>query len=166
MADEILETIAAPVSASDDIALLIIQLLDVPSVMNVEVPADPSILRSLRARINAWLERRGVDELKRLDAILAVSEACNNAIEHAYADGEGMIRLTIEHAAGALRIVVEDAGRWREGTPDPTRGRGLMIMRETMDAIDVVSSEAGTRVELELRLVETPAANEPTSTTG
>jgi serine phosphatase RsbU (regulator of sigma subunit)/anti-sigma regulatory factor (Ser/Thr protein kinase) len=166
MADEILETIAAPVSASDDIALLIIQLLDVPSVMNVEVPADPSILRSLRARINAWLERRGVDELKRLDAILAVSEACNNAIEHAYADGEGMIRLTIEHAAGALRIVVEDAGRWREGTPDPTRGRGLMIMRETRDAIDVVSSEAGTRVELELRLVETPAANEPTSTTG
>ena len=163
MADELLETIAAPVSASDDIALLIVQLLEVPSVMTVELPADPSMLRTLRARINCWLERRGVVELKRLDAILAVSEACNNAIEHAYANREGTIRLTLEHAAGALGIVVEDDGMWREATPDPTRGRGLMIMRETMDSIEVVSGESGTRVELELGLVEAPTANKPTS---
>ena len=40
--------------------------------------------RDLRRRLRTWLELRGLAEDERDDAILAVSEACNNAIEHAY----------------------------------------------------------------------------------
>ena len=52
--------------------------------MDIEVPSDPAGLAGLRRRLRTWLELRGLAEDERDDAILAVSEACNNAIEHAY----------------------------------------------------------------------------------
>ena len=86
------------------------------------------------------------------DTLLAVSEACNNAIEHAYRDQYGEIRLTLEHTAGMLRIAVEDDGQWKATRSDPTRGRGMLIMNETMDRASVASAATGTRVDLQLYL--------------
>jgi len=91
-----------------------------------------------------------VGEDDREDAILAISEACSNSIEHGYERGEGVIQLTIEHAAGALQIVVRDRGRWRmRGRSAAGRGRGLVIMRSVMRTVDVAADEQGTTVTLE-----------------
>ncbi len=71
------------------------------------------MLAALRRRLRRWLSLRGVGEDDREDAVLAISEACSNSIEHGYERAEGAIELTIEHAADALQIVVRDRGRWR-----------------------------------------------------
>jgi anti-sigma regulatory factor (Ser/Thr protein kinase) len=109
-------------------------------------------MRTLRLRVGTWLDRRGVAEDQRADTVLAITEACNNAIEHGYRGQGGSIRLTLEHRGGRLQIAVEDEGRWREPRADPTRGRGLVIMKSTMHRAEITPGKSGTRVDLELRL--------------
>jgi anti-sigma regulatory factor (Ser/Thr protein kinase) len=55
--------------------------------MEIEIPAHPAVLAGRNAY--AWLELRGLNEADRADAVLAISEACNNAVEHAYEHNEG-----------------------------------------------------------------------------
>ena len=67
---------------------------------------------------------RGLSEQERDDAVLSISEACNNAIEHAYGGAAG--RDPPDPRAPRRRA--RDHGRgsrsWRTPTPDPERGRG------------------------------------------
>jgi anti-sigma regulatory factor (Ser/Thr protein kinase) len=49
-------------------------------------------------------------------------------------------------------ITVRDRGSWREPRPGTHRGRGLGIMRATMDSVDVRSTDDGTEVVLRRRL--------------
>ena len=93
---------------------------------------------------------RKVAEDDREDAVLAISEACSNSIEHGYERGEGVIQLTIEHAEGMLQIIVRDRGRWRmRGRAAPGRGRGLVIMRSVMRTVDVAADDSGTTITLQ-----------------
>ena len=73
----------------------------------------------------------------------AISEACNNAIEHAYRGASGPIRLLLEHRVGALEIAVEDHGSWRSPDPSPERGRGLQIMRALMHETGIEREHGG-----------------------
>jgi serine phosphatase RsbU (regulator of sigma subunit)/anti-sigma regulatory factor (Ser/Thr protein kinase) len=150
--DTILNRVLTTSPVDDDMALLLVRVTDVPAVMAIEVPSDPAVMRTLRLRVGTWLDRRGVAEDQRADTVLAITEACNNAIEHGYRGQGGPIRLTLEHRGGRLRIAVEDDGRWREPRADPTRGRGLVIMRSTMHRAEITPGRSGTRVDLELRL--------------
>jgi anti-sigma regulatory factor (Ser/Thr protein kinase) len=151
-ADALLETFVQPADASDDIALFVLQIADVPATFQVEIPAAPLVVRELRGRLKSWLTRRGLNEEQVGDTVLAVSEACNNAIEHGYGGDHGTIRVTLEHQAEVLRIVVEDDGTWKDVRSDPTRGRGMLIMNRTMDSATVAPAPTGTRVDLELHL--------------
>jgi serine phosphatase RsbU (regulator of sigma subunit)/anti-sigma regulatory factor (Ser/Thr protein kinase) len=161
--DAVLNSVLSTSPADDDMALLLVRVTEVPAAMAIEVPSDPLVMRTVRLRVGTWLERRGVEEDQRADTVLAITEACNNAIEHGYRGEGGTIRLTIEHRGGRLRISVEDEGRWREPRPDPTRGRGLVIMKSTMHRADVTPGKAGTRVDLELRLPGSRVAAMPRS---
>ena len=129
LAARILGDVAGRVASGDDIAFLIVRACGVPERMDIEIPGDPALLAGLRGRLRRWLELRGLGEQEREDAVLSISEACNNAIEHAYGGAPGAIRLTLDHRAEALEITVEDHGSWRTPTLDPERGRGLEIMR-------------------------------------
>ena len=153
LAAKIVEDVAATVDSGDDIALLIVRLAGVPARMDIEIPSDPRALAGVRRRLRAWLELRGLGEEERNDAVLSVSEACNNAIEHGYRGGAGAIRLVLDHRAGALEITIEDQGSWRDPTPTPDRGRGLQIMRAVMHDAKIEHAAHGTRVVLTRRLV-------------
>jgi serine phosphatase RsbU (regulator of sigma subunit)/anti-sigma regulatory factor (Ser/Thr protein kinase) len=135
----------------DDLALLLVRLQE-PSVLRVELPAEPGLLRELRRRVRSWLTRRGLDEGAREAAVFALSEACNNAIEHGYRDGRGTIRVRLDHSDDTLRIRVADDGTWRQPVEDSTRGRGIVIMRGLMDSAEIVQKPKGTEVVLEQRL--------------
>ena len=50
-----------------------------------------------------------------------------------------------------LTFTIEDEGVWRSPQPDPTRGRGTLIMKATMDRTTIAHNGSGTRVELELK---------------
>jgi anti-sigma regulatory factor (Ser/Thr protein kinase) len=101
----------------------------------------------MRRRLEGWLVQRDVDQADIVDVILAVSEACNNAIEHAYRDnGGGPINVTVAKETEKIRAVVEDHGTWRDQTTSDERGRGLMLIRQLMDSADLETGLNGTRV--------------------
>jgi anti-sigma regulatory factor (Ser/Thr protein kinase) len=152
LATRIVHDVAARVGSGDDIALLIVRLVSVPARMDIEIPSDPATLAGLRRRLRAWLALRGLDEEERDDAVLSVSEACNNAIEHAYNGQSGAIRLLLEHADGSLEITIEDHGTWRPPSPGLERGRGIDIMRAVMHQATIEHAPGGTRVMLTRRL--------------
>ena len=95
-----------------------------------------------------WLELRGLAEDERDDTVLAVSEACNNAIEHAYRRGAG-------HDPSAARASRRRAldphrgpRRLAPTTPSFERGRGIPLMRAVMDMTTIEHDERGTSVTL------------------
>ena len=149
------EAIGAP---SDDVALMLVSFDAQRTGFEVELPAHPEHLPGVRRRLRGWLSRRALDEQQIDDTILAVSEACNNAIEHAYRETEGAISVSIREEADTLRIVVEDHGSWREERPSDERGRGIMLMRNLTDSAEIESTPHGTRVTLAQRLRPPQAA--------
>ena len=148
LADRIFEEVAPRIGSSDDIALLIVRLLEIPQRMDIEVPSEPAELTGLRRRLRTWLELRGLSDDERDDAILAVSEACNNAIEHAYRAEPGLIRLVIDYREGTLAIRIEDRGGWQPKSPSFERGRGIPLMRAVMDMATIEHDAHGTSVTL------------------
>ena len=134
--------------STDDIALLLVRLLEVPRRMEIEVPSDPASMVTIRRRLRAWLELRGLAEDECDDTILAVSEACNNAIEHGYPLEPGPLHVLVEHGEGTLVIRVEDRGEWHPISPSFERGRGIPLMRAVMDTAEIEHDGRGTRVLL------------------
>jgi anti-sigma regulatory factor (Ser/Thr protein kinase) len=149
--DDVLEQIAAEIGPPVDDVALLIAALEEAAELEIELPALPAALPELRRRLRMWLGRHGVvgDELA--EVVLAVSEACNNAIEHAYTDREGTLRVRIVADGRLLRIVVEDQGRWRDARPGDERGRGILLMRNLMHSAKIETGPAGTQVRLERR---------------
>src|SRR6185312_5068855 len=122
----------------------------------------------MRRRLRVWVAQHGLDHVEAVEVVLAVSEACNNAIEHAYREnGAGPIKVSLAAAeADMLRIVVEDHGTWRDDRPAGDRGRGLGLMERLTDSTDIQTGLHGTRVVLERRVhAETSVEPELAQTT-
>jgi serine/threonine-protein kinase RsbW len=89
------------------------------------------------------------------DICLALSEACNNVIEHAIHGDEYEVGVQVDeqHCALSVKNTAHgfDAAALRGVMPDPSspRGRGVAIMRTLMDQVDFDSGEEnGTIVHL------------------
>lgn len=139
---------------TDDVAVLVAQLTCERVPFDVELPSNPSALPAVRARLRVWLARRGVISAEAAEILLAVGEACNNAVEHAYPDDLGTIQVHVDEDGETLRTTVSDRGRWHEGDGDggDERGRGIAIMRALMETAAIERTGAGTEVVLERRL--------------
>jgi serine phosphatase RsbU (regulator of sigma subunit)/anti-sigma regulatory factor (Ser/Thr protein kinase) len=140
----------APVG--DDLALLLVRIQEAPGTFDIELPAQRDLLRGLRHRVDTWLEQRGVEASARGAAVLALHEACINAIEHGYGNGPGTVAVTLEHDRNTLKIRVADNGSWRDSPSASDRGRGIVLMRGLMDASRIVKKPTGTEVLMEQRL--------------
>jgi serine/threonine-protein kinase RsbW len=117
-------------------------------------------LTLVRLALAGLANAAGAPEEVVADLKLAVTEACSNAIQHAYQAGDGedeiVVRYTID--SGVVSIDVSDTGRGfsAEGSPAEQAngdhaGLGLMIIRELTDATDVISGSSGTRVSFAKR---------------
>jgi anti-sigma regulatory factor (Ser/Thr protein kinase) len=142
----LLETLVPP-DASDDVAILAVRLLAARERFELRIPADPSRLRSVRRSVTRWLAAGGVDPEAIADIVLACSEACANAIEHAYGPGDGVVEIEGLLRGRDVRLQVRDVGRWREPR-DGDRGRGLRLIEACMDDVEVDSSATGTEVRM------------------
>jgi anti-sigma regulatory factor (Ser/Thr protein kinase) len=99
-----------------------------------------------RRRLRSWLERAGVDAATTADVTLAVSEACANAVEHPVRPSRHAFEVEATRTADAIELVVRDFGRWRVDGGDEFRGRGLQMIREVMDAVEIVRGEHETAI--------------------
>ncbi|TDQ63321.1 anti-sigma regulatory factor (Ser/Thr protein kinase) [Actinomycetospora succinea] len=125
-------------------------------MLHLEVPATPAHVGRLRRAVRGWLGRAlGDGDADAVDNLtLAVSEALENAAEHAYADRDepGTMTLSAQRDArkpGAVVISVSDSGHWRAPTEGNSyRGRGLALIEELADAHTVRPGPTGTTVTL------------------
>ena len=108
----------------------------------------------MRDALRAWLVAGPTStEGNAAEAVLAVWEACANAVEHAQQPSQSSFGLrAMLDDAGRMRVEVRDSGQWKPGDGTTERGLGLGLMRSLMDTVEVSPSDAGTEVVME-RLV-------------
>ncbi len=152
--DVCLRAIARMVPAGDlrdDVAIVAIQCADIGDGLDLSLAADPKVLAEVRHLLRRWLRHHGANDAQTLEITLAVSEACTNAIEHAYSPAPAKFTLTAGAAEGQLTFVVSDAGHWRPPRGQD-RGRGLTIIRAAMDDVEVNPSDTGTEIVMHRRI--------------
>jgi anti-anti-sigma factor len=133
----------------DDVALLALRVsvpVGNPFVAAIAPAAEQ--LGALRGDLRAWLAGAGATASEAGDMLIAVGEACANAIEHADAAPGSVIEVHGRLLEREVVLRVRDRGMWRPAQQRSERGHGLRLMRVLMDDIDIASGTDGTRVEL------------------
>jgi PAS domain S-box-containing protein len=130
-----------------------------PSRLHFSVAPEPSRLLRARERIRDYLMLHCTDEAAVDDVVLAIEEACTNAIQHSGSDEA--IDVVVALGTDGLEITVKDSGRGfdvaafdPDRVPDPLldHGRGLFLMARLCDAMRL-RGDAGLEVHLHKRLV-------------
>jgi anti-sigma regulatory factor (Ser/Thr protein kinase) len=104
------------------------------------------LVRFVRHDLCAWLEQRDVPEELVNDVLLACSEVCANAVEHPREAARQLIEIEARCVDGALELRVRDFGSWSEHAGSEVRGRGLHLVAQLMDTLDVVQRGDGTEI--------------------
>ena len=140
----------------DDAALLVVTVPELSDPFKVSLPAEADSITLVRRVIGRWLREAGASEREIGEITLACSEACANAIEHAYGPDATDFEVEASSSAGGVTVVVRDTGRWREPR-GRNRGRGLTLMRGLMDDVELRRGDDGTTVHLTRRLLSRAA---------
>lgn len=98
-----------------------IQIGIVRPELSLHMPADQDTLPLVRQALRSLGETVDADLEALEDAELAVTEACANAVEHAYADGNGDVEVRFAPGEDQLQVTVADQG---VGIPVDIRTKG------------------------------------------
>jgi anti-sigma regulatory factor (Ser/Thr protein kinase) len=129
LADRVVGSLA-PDGSEDDIAILLARVCaeSAPHTAVLEVPPEPSALRTARAFTDSTLRGWSLAGEVVDDAALILSELLTNAIVH----GAPPIRIRLRRTRGELAIEVDDGAsampRKLRTTPEDEHGRGLSIV--------------------------------------
>jgi serine phosphatase RsbU (regulator of sigma subunit)/anti-sigma regulatory factor (Ser/Thr protein kinase) len=150
LCSSVLAELAGGVVLRDDAALFALRPLRQSSPrLELELPAEPHSVALVRHRLERWLTETGDGRDDVFAIKLAVSEACANAVEHAYGpEGGHTFTLVAQRVHGAVSIEVRDGGHWRPARGS-ARGLGLQIIEQVMDELELEQTPSGTVVRLE-----------------
>ncbi len=153
LCERVAGALADPGAASaDDVTMIALHgLVSLGERVDLKVAGDPGALTATRETVRRWLTEAGANAVETHDITMACNEACQNAIEHAYELGADLFDVVLERTGADVSITVRDHGGWKS-TTSPDRGRGLELMRELMDAVDVDGGELGSTIALRRRL--------------
>jgi serine/threonine-protein kinase RsbW len=122
-------------------------------IVTLTFPAKPDYLVLSRLALSGLARAYPVDPDVLADLKLAITEACGNAVRHAYEaeSDDGPVSVSFEVVGEKLEIVVEDRGSGLDPPPDhewsmpdePESGMGLAIIRAVVDELDVGRGEGG-----------------------
>jgi anti-sigma regulatory factor (Ser/Thr protein kinase) len=140
-------------SNTDDVATLTVAAADVPSAdFDFSFTALPLGVPLARRSLDRFAQQRGLDEEQRFSLLTAAGEAMANAVEHAYGDALGLVRVHAHVGDDVVTVTIEDEGKWKPAQRREERGRGLPIMRALMDGVEIRTHQARTVVRLTLGL--------------
>jgi serine/threonine-protein kinase RsbW len=145
------------------------------TVVRLVFPAKPDYLLLARLALAGVARSLPVGPELLADLKLAVTEACGNAVRHAYGAGEGSVDLAFVLADDRLEMIVEDEGagiglpveELIAETPEAALsedgahgGMGMAIIRAIVDELDVRDGRGGrgTVVHMTKYLDAAPAA--------
>ncbi|MFC6880478.1 MULTISPECIES: ATP-binding protein [Actinomadura] len=123
---------------------------------SLALPREALSIPVIRRVVGDALRGLGVAEDCVEDILVATSEACTNAVQHARASGNYEVVGYVDDGACMLKIM--DWGRGLRGAEEDRgmlseSGRGIRIMRALVDDLSIDSSpERGTVVHLRKRL--------------
>ena len=149
--DHVLERLVPTGAMADDVAMLALHAKQLTEHFKLELPPEPRQLSSMRSLLRRWLVHVNAGDEDVSDSLSAVGEAAANAIEHAGLSPRQVFTLEGRADHGTVELTITDPGRWREWSEEG-RGRGVLLMRELMDSVDLVHTEEGTTVTLTRRL--------------
>ncbi|NIA13370.1 MAG: hypothetical protein GWP08_04760 [Nitrospiraceae bacterium] len=132
----------------------------------MEVLSDPKLLKSVRGVVRGFAESHALSDEKAMEVVLAVDEACTNAMRHAYGSNPGRkLWLSLRSTEDGIEIVLRD-----DGTPASSErvkqkevvapdletlkpgGLGVQILYEVFDEVDFVPGPgSGNCITMRLR---------------
>jgi serine phosphatase RsbU (regulator of sigma subunit)/anti-sigma regulatory factor (Ser/Thr protein kinase) len=140
---------------NDDVAVLVAHLdLPLTDRLELSVEASPESLARVRRTFARWLRAVGVEGVDAYELIVACGEACANAVAHAYPAGRAQFDVTAVRDGAVVEVVVRDFGTWRE--PVSEDSRGLKLIEQLVDELDVNRSPDGTSVVFRRRVRRAP----------
>jgi serine/threonine-protein kinase RsbW len=121
------------------------------NVVRLTFPAKSDYLLLARLALSGLARSFPLDAEVLADMKLAVTEACGNAVRHAYDEGDGQVTVRLVAEGDRLELVVEDEGKGiDEGAignflaeDRPEGGMGMAIMRAVVDDLDISSGDGG-----------------------
>jgi serine/threonine-protein kinase RsbW len=125
----------------------------------LQLPRDALTVPVVRRVLRSSMRRLGADEGCVGDLEVALTEACTNVLDHALADDEYEVIVSLDGECCAIDVI--DAGRGfdaeglghHEADPTAEAGRGLQLIRALVDKVHFrVRPETGTIVHLEKTL--------------
>lgn len=145
-------------------------------LVNLRFAADETAVRAALITVDTILADAGATHDLRTRTQIALAEACNNIVEHAYKplpDGrDGRITLDISGDAGGLQITLRDRGRAMPEGPLPGRvlpridpsnpanlpegGFGWPLLREMTRALSISRRNGQNILRFRLLLTDTP----------
>jgi len=118
-------------------------------VVRLSFPAKADYLLLARLALAGIARSLPLDQEELADLKLAVTEACGNAVRHAYVADGGSVEVAFVVGSDSLEMVVEDQGSGIDETdddeqPEPLEGgMGMSIIRAVMDDVDVRDGKDG-----------------------
>ena len=121
------------------------------------LPAAPASATQARALVRDAASELRLDGSTTWELMLATTEAIANAVEHGEPCDPRGIFLRLEAVDGSFDVEVRDCGGCypvdsRSSKPDEQGGRGISIIAEIMDSLEVVPSSGLTRVRFGKRV--------------
>lgn len=117
------------------------------AVVRLRFPAKADYLLLARLALAGLARSLPVEQEVLADLKLAVTEACGNAVRHAYGAGEGSVGVAFVVAGDRLEMIVEDQGsgielppldaEWAASGALPEGGMGMAIIRAIVDELEV-----------------------------
>ncbi len=142
--------------------------LDITAVRDfrLELRSDPKLLQAVRKLVYCYVSCYGFSDEQCREIVLAVDEACANAIRHSYVGHPGgIIMLQLGVTRNSLEICLEDYGRTASQdkvchrTPAPVDlehmqpgGLGVQFIYQVFDEVRYTAgSDGGNNVRMRLR---------------
>ena len=128
-----------------------------PATVRLTLPALPENVALARQVLAGLADALGIAEDLLADINIAVTEACNNVVIHAYPDGDGAAEVTITSILDQLVISVRDEGAGMNPFPGEAGavaeapapgGFGFAMMSSLADQFGVNSGESGTEIRM------------------
>lgn len=116
------------------------------------LPALPENVPLVRQALAGLADELEVDPARASDMKIALTEACTNAVMHAYGDQVGPLEVVMETHHGRLELAVRDRGHGMRPLPSesegPPLGFGLALIASLSDEFGIVGGRHGTEVRI------------------